>query len=239
MITDLSSLRKHLERGNIVGNDFIAIITIVRNQLETSNQKGKYKWLNLFCNWCVHPKLSASLISIEVINSFLQALFQSEMKYTDTLPDFSLKYESDVEHLSKFFDSIFNELRHELISFFVLFQLEYRFFEIEKVYARFLILLLNVIKSRPLYVPENKFLEKKPKKKREIEEVSKRFTRYLMGASAQKSTEFDFAPTYIGVIHNSDGSFGIKLNTKKGTSIIISPIMFCGMVLKLEYNEDK
>ena len=76
MIVNITTLKNHLENHKIVGNDAIAIMAVIRKQLEKDKRKGDFEWLKHFCDWCLHPKLEWSIVSVDIINSFTRAFLQ-------------------------------------------------------------------------------------------------------------------------------------------------------------------
>jgi hypothetical protein len=53
----IEKLNKHMGKCPATESDVVYALVQIRKLLEQSDEKGSYCWLNLFCNWVVHPKL--------------------------------------------------------------------------------------------------------------------------------------------------------------------------------------
>jgi len=55
---DLNSLRKEFANpGTLTPAIWLSALTIIRIEIEKHNEKDKFKYLNMFCNLCLHDKL--------------------------------------------------------------------------------------------------------------------------------------------------------------------------------------
>jgi hypothetical protein len=167
IIHDLSTLKKHLAIGIIQENDIIPIMTIIRNELENNNEKQNYKFLNLFCNWCVHPKITRSMEAFEMIELLTEAI----AKYN----------QSEGKSISNCIKTICESFYYDLKTFFIVNGLNLRFFDDTKPHMPFFFLVIKVIVNRPIEMPDEKFIEKKKLKDRK-----KRITDLMKNLSPNK-----------------------------------------------------
>jgi len=72
---DLNSLRKEFANpGTLTPAIWLSALTIIRIEIEKHNEKDKFKYLNMFCNLCLHDKLEQTKTATEFIVVFLTAL---------------------------------------------------------------------------------------------------------------------------------------------------------------------
>jgi hypothetical protein len=66
----IDKLNRHMAECPSTESDVVHALVEIRKLLEQADEKGKYGWLNLFCNWAVHPKLDKG----KAIDEILQIL---------------------------------------------------------------------------------------------------------------------------------------------------------------------
>lgn len=62
-----NQLKGLLLRTNWAENDILRIITSLRHIIENQELQYKYKYLNLYCNWVLHPEISKSTTAFEIL----------------------------------------------------------------------------------------------------------------------------------------------------------------------------
>ena len=92
IIKDIPSLKAHLAQGRFNHNDILPFLSVMRNELENRSLQEQMKWLNLFCNWSFHSKITSSMITVDIIQSFLSGMVEWDMAQNDSLSTQSNKY---------------------------------------------------------------------------------------------------------------------------------------------------
>jgi hypothetical protein len=140
MLATIDDLRVYLNAGELNSQDILSIMTIMRVQLERDNRKKDFRWLNLFCNWCVHSKLSKSSLSIDIFKTFYTALGN---------------YDFTKGHSMKgFYNHIFDRLRQDIATLFIDHAIPTDLVEDEQAFCGFLIGILLIVKDRPISLPK-------------------------------------------------------------------------------------
>jgi hypothetical protein len=63
----IDKLKAHMTECPRTEPDVVYALVQIRKLLEHAHEKDKYAWLNLFCNWGVHPKLDKSKKAINIL----------------------------------------------------------------------------------------------------------------------------------------------------------------------------
>lgn len=72
---DLKSLRqKFAEPFTLTPAIWHSALVVMRMEIQKNNEQDKYKYLNMFCNLCLHDKLERTNTATEFIVVFLKAL---------------------------------------------------------------------------------------------------------------------------------------------------------------------
>jgi hypothetical protein len=238
MITDITTLRNHLKKRKIIGNDVIAIMTALRNQLEVDGKKSDFEWLNHFCNWCVHVQLSKSIVSLEIINSFIRAFLQIKVEYAGRTPDGSIEYDGDLESLNGHFAWIIDKFRDELTNFFNMYQIDKGLLENEEYFIQFCAMIFYLVKNRPLHVPHKQILNRHPQENQDYLDLCDNFAKSVIWAKDVYVSP-DLIPIGIEVIHNNvDGTFALRVETKHGSAMTFNPITYQGRPFRILHNNN-
>ncbi len=168
MIRDLHTLKKHLDSGSLQENDIVPIMTVIRNELENKNEKEKYKFLNLFCNWCVHPQITKSITALEMIELLTESVVQHD--------------QSEGKSIHGFRKNIVERFYNELKVFFLVNNLNLGFFNDKKPHLPFFYLVIKVIVNRPLVMPDDKFIAN-----RKLKDRKKKITDIMSSISSKKN----------------------------------------------------
>lgn len=159
MITALTKLEETFKLKNRVGkgfttNDLIASMVNFRMVIEKNNLQEKYKYLNLYCNWTVHTKLSSSITGYrlleEITDSFIENFNYTGVKWVAP---------ATVEILS------LHNLHLDILNFSSAFKIDLLIFIDENFWWNFTHLLLFNLLDRPIQFPENILNYKKSKAK--------------------------------------------------------------------------
>ncbi len=237
MIVNITTLKNHLENHKISGNDAIAIMTVIRKQLEHDKRKGDFQWLNHFCNWCLHPKLNRRIISVDIINSFIRAFFQvKKFNFAEVTPSLEFKYESDRESINEYFDSIIGQFRTELKEFLNIYHINTEFIKTDENFILFFARVFYIVKNSPLEVPDIVYVRGK-KNLQKIEEYNELCTSFYKKWIWSKGVYIspDFYPIRISISHSLDGSFGLSVKTKYGSSLEFNPITYHGGTFRVQH----
>lgn len=155
-IKDLRTLKSHLEKGRFNYYDAIPFLSVIRNELELSDKKSNYKWLNLLCNWSLHPSISTSMVAVEIVQLFLDSLIKYDLGEDNSVKSFN--------------DEIINNIRNDLIQFLHVLDIDVHFLKDDSVFFNIFSYFLSVIYDRPLEIPSISYIEKK---KSRIKRVSR------------------------------------------------------------------
>ena len=79
---NLSELKQLIGKPILGKSDIVHLMVLSRVVMEENRLQSTYPYLNLYCNWAVHPKLSQSLVCLQVLENLTDIL----LKYTDTMP---------------------------------------------------------------------------------------------------------------------------------------------------------
>lgn len=137
----LEKLNRELEKDIHEECQVVYILSRIRKYLESKNQANQYKYLNFYCNWALHSKISKT----EYVGDFLREF----INHSDD--DNFLKFDSLVDDLRKFL--IANNLSEKLFE--------------QKNFLRFTNLLVDIYSDTPVEVcfeGKRVITIKKPKK---------------------------------------------------------------------------
>lgn len=155
MICDIQSLKKYLESNKINNTSIIPIMAVIRIEIERRNIKSEYKYLNMFCDWCLHPALSKSLVPIDIMQEFIYGLsIHDDLQLSNTR-----------EFNNKLVDRLFDEMK----KLFIIIDVNCSFFSDKREIADVFYLILCIIKERPLII-DIKYIRSRNRK---IEEYDK------------------------------------------------------------------
>ena len=235
MIVNITTLKNHLENHKIVGNDAIAIMAVIRKQLEKDKRKGDFEWLKHFCDWCLHPKLEWSIVSVDIINSFTRAFLQVKKieVFENKFLDFELRFEDNRESIENYFDLIINNFRNELTEFLNIKHINTEFIKTDENFIHFFARVFYIVKNSPLHVPNSINNKKNSQQKKEYDELSTSFyKRWIWSKGVYISTEL--YPIGINIFHNLDGSFSLSVEMKNGQSFTFKPITYHGGIFLMQ-----
>ncbi len=149
---NLSELEKLINKSLLKKSDIVHMMVLIRILMEEHKLQNKYSHLNLYCNWVVHPKLSKSLVCLQVLENLTKIL----VKFTSLPQDYKFKHGSfgDDLHAEVNEGLGIQMLRDDIINFFAQFHLPSDGFRNPKVWKDFSLLLISNLFERPLEFPE-------------------------------------------------------------------------------------
>ena len=187
MLATIDDLRVYLNAGELNSQDILSIMTIMRVQLERDNRKKDFQWLNLFCNWCVHSKLSESALSIDIFKTFYAAL--GDYDFTKG------------QSMKGFYNHIFDRLRQDIATLFIDHAIPTGLVEDEKAFCGFLIGILLIVKDRPI---------SPPKRLSPFQETEVRGLPKLL-KFAKDRNDIDWTPISLSITRTESGYFNFIL----------------------------
>lgn len=147
MITDIQSLKEYIENNKIDEDRIISIMSVIRNEIESRNIQKEFPLLNMFCNWCLHPKLSKTMLSIDIMQDYICALCSQNGLFISSPKKFS----------SELIDRLFEDIR----SLFMIVGVDSSFISSKKEIADIFFLILRIIIERPLIIDVNYIFQNK------------------------------------------------------------------------------
>lgn len=208
MIVDIQSLKEYLDHYNIDGESILSIMSVIRNELEDKKLKNEFRYLNMFCDWCLHPKLSRTMLSIDIMQEFISALcINNDLQITSP---------------RKFNIAIIDKLFKDIRDLFKIIGIDCSFISNEKVVANTFYCILNVIKERQLVIDEKYILQNTTRNKRY--EDFKRFCNNIF-----QKDGFNLTPKSLSVIIGDNGYLFWKLE-------LLSPTDICFQIDYGKYN---
>ncbi len=187
MLATIDDLRVYLNIGELNSQDILSIMTIMRVQLERDNRKKDFQWLNLFCDWCVHTKLSKSALSIDIFKTFYAAL--GDYDFTKG------------QSMKGFYNHIFDRLRQDIATLFIDHAIPAGLVEDEKAFCGFLIGILLIVKDRTI---------SPPKRLSQFQETEVRSLPKLL-KFAKDRNDIDWTPISLSITRTESGYFNFIL----------------------------
>jgi len=74
MDISFSEIQRLLGQNDLSKSDVVNLMTQLRICLESADRKQQFRYLNMYCNWTVHPQLSQSAPAFEVLESLADTL---------------------------------------------------------------------------------------------------------------------------------------------------------------------
>lgn len=140
----LEKINKELEKGINNESQVVYILSRIRKFLETNKQKGKYKYLNFYCNWILHSKLDEKRTT-----SFLHDMFEQSIDWNEDIKKIAEKIKSGHKNFFKL-----SNLKSDLKEFFKKYNLKNDV--LDRNWISFSIILLDIIKECPIIFTSDK-----------------------------------------------------------------------------------
>jgi hypothetical protein len=140
----IEKLNRELKKNIKDECQIIYILSRVRKILEINDQKGKYKLLNLYCNWVLHNKLDRKNTTV-----LLADLFEQDIDCQKGGKENAIRIKSNHSNFFKL-----SSLKQELGNFFKDHNLSFDLSN--KNWLIFVRLLLEIIKDCPIIFSSNK-----------------------------------------------------------------------------------
>ena len=153
IIKDLNTLNLYLETEPLRDNDIASIMVVIRNELEKNNKKEDFRFLNMFCNWCVHPEISRSKKGFEIIELFAKAI--------------STHDQSGGASAKQCTKTIVENFYYELKMFFIVNKLNIDYFDDKNPHKPFFLMIIKLVEKRSVVMPDKKYIEKNKLQERE------------------------------------------------------------------------
>lgn len=143
-------IKRLLGQDVLTSSDLVNLMSQFRIVLESQDRKHKYRYLNMYCNWALHSKLSNSAPAYEVIESIANAIVGN--------PN-APKSQAFFEDVTRAF--LFDELRTDCINFSKEYETPSEFCTDQITWNEFLALLIAFLRERPLAFPDSSKLPRK------------------------------------------------------------------------------
>lgn len=108
MSTALKELKRLLNHHALSTSDMINFMSQVRILIEENNFQSKYKFLNLYCNWTLHSKISGSIVCYKILEQLTDILLLQEAT-NKTIIHREISNIISIPGLRKNFIDLFNE----------------------------------------------------------------------------------------------------------------------------------
>jgi hypothetical protein len=140
MQSSLDSIKELLAFGAWHTSTIKALMVYVREVLESNNLKASYGFTNLYCNWCVHVKISESTTAFHILLALTKAICKHN------------KNPNRIGELHKVINDTlgFRDFRKELVDLFQRFQIEPKRILDDESWKGFMNLLLEKLKEKPI-----------------------------------------------------------------------------------------
>ena len=155
IIKDVPSLKAHLAKGRFNHNDILPFLSVMRIEIENKSQQEQMKWLNLFCNWSLHPQISSSMIVVDIMQSFLSSLSEWDL--------------GDSDSIRRFNDTIIDSFRSDLAQLLHSIGIDNQFIAEDETFLPIFNYILNVIHKRPLVLPSESFLSQRASRRSRVD----------------------------------------------------------------------
>ncbi|MFA4967123.1 MAG: hypothetical protein WC624_02780 [Candidatus Margulisiibacteriota bacterium] len=196
----LNKIKQLLNQPGLSLNDIICLMSQIRILIEENNLAAKYKYLNLYCNWILHSKISKSLLCFSILEQLTDILVKHHA------------IENDIIHEVSNIISI-PGLRKDFIDFFNSSGLPNNIFSDRETWKGIFSLIASNLIDKPLCFPEMKVINGNPKIKA------------IYDSTQNKSKNTDLAVKNFSFIL-LDSTFFWKIQTSKEFVDIISPLIF-------------
>lgn len=142
MIKDKDTLIQYLKKGKFHKHDTSAILLVLRNEIQDNSLQEQFKFLNLFCNWSVHTKISSSMVTLDIMSLFIESLNKWDL--------------GERESIIAFNDYILKSLKNEFFEVLKRIDPDFIIKNEDEVFEIVLIYTLLIIYERPLIIPISK-----------------------------------------------------------------------------------
>ncbi|MBI4833632.1 MAG: hypothetical protein HY811_02275 [Planctomycetes bacterium] len=190
-------IKRLLQQNGLSSSDLVNLMSKTRQLIEKNNFKNKHQTLNLYCNWCLHIKLSESINGYRILEGIADAFLEHD------------KHGSNVNACDRICEIIsLKELRHEFISLYKTFGINLSLFESKQIWRGFCGLLLKELIEKPIEFPDKQKIDKSPKIKSILDSIM------------NKTKGTDLAPTKLYLSCDADHLYwNVELLTKKHVTI--------------------
>ena len=191
IIKDIKSLKAHLAKGRFNNNDILPFLSVLRIEIEKGSLQEDLKWLNLFCNWSLHPKISSSMVAVDIMQSFVFSLLEWDL--------------GNNNEVVKFNESIIGNFRRELIQLLKMSKVDHTFISEDEIFIPIFNYMLNVIHDRPLILPSEQKINKSESRKERVNSLNKSIS------SLYKNKECEIES--LKITHNKENQLSWYLTT--------------------------
>jgi hypothetical protein len=149
---NLCELEKLISKPLLIGSDIVHMMVLIRVLMEEHNLQSKYRYLNLYCNWVVHPKLSQSVVCLRILEDLTDVL----IKYTSLPPEHEFRHGSFIDDLHAEVNEALGiqKLRSDILNLFADFSLPGDGLRNSDVWKDFSLLLISNLFERTVEFPE-------------------------------------------------------------------------------------
>ena len=123
-------------------SDVSYTMSLTRQVLEKNRLKNQYQLLNFYCNWCLHPELTKSMHCYWILEQIADAL----VVYADQNPNDFTKRISEIIS--------FKNLKQEINALYKEKRIPRFLFKIPENWHRFIMLLIQIVKEKPIKLPD-------------------------------------------------------------------------------------
>jgi len=211
---NLSVLRKLICKRDLAESDIVHMMVPIRVLMEEYKLQSQYEYLNLYCNWVVHPTLSHSIVCLRVLEDLTDLLVEH------TSPPSQQGYKNGT-WINDWHAGVNEALgipkvRYNIIDLFTQFDLPCDGFKDRQIWKSFALLLISCLFDRKLEFPVLKRIERKPK----VKEIYDSIHRKAKGNPKYAISKVSFQPRESVPV--SDPRFDVywRLETDAGIALV-------------------
>lgn len=158
MATPKKEIQALLKQERLSKSDVVNLLSQTRILIESRSLQNKFRLLNLYCNWTLHPKLSGSVIIYKIMDQLTDILLQHHAEKNNIIHEVS-----NIISISG--------LRTDFISLYKKTKIPTNIFNRRSSWKELFGMICGILEERPLRFPEGKILAKNNKAKQIYDKI--------------------------------------------------------------------